>query len=974
MQAEEEESGAPACVIARQCPTDPLDMGPASCWDAGYAPELALKPMLVSVARCLRTGSAAANLGGVCSPVTCTDANGCAFVPTIASQCEDFCETVTDPTEVSCSASNGCTLVPAAGSDVATCHRVSAATESSQRESENCDWYRADTASSARTASSKFAGLDGYGAPHSGLNMANNQAWCSGVQQSGEWLQIDLGFEQEVAGTVIARRPTQSGGISTYEVHYWSEEAQAWAAVTAAGDPACASTCHATNDDICPPLSCAALLCTTPPEDYGESSNPNSITDCVFPAAVFTQKVRIVVRSFYSWGVCAKADVLLPRGVCADFQHCSLRPAIPPRCVDTCDAVAPLTLGTCEATDSCRFVPAAGSTMMVGSVQYKINQYESEYLAGDMGRLPANSLPQRLLSLPSRNLARDRPSRLMNGAQLSPLIKTWSQINKMWASSAQLQAAQAAFTATADVASVVEASVDISGLALDGRVDTCSPVTLPADHFGSLPLYQSYQYHSQPVLRVDLGEGVAAVRTVHVWGDPRPDTYLGPVDMTSSPFGEPETCQGWGWQAPNAHDYDADWISANPDAGLGDHNFCRDPDGSGQPWCFSADRPGRLPCNAYGQLEVRVGFTKAWEEAEPCVMQRTLGEPERHGLEIDTHGSQAAIFSCNATWTEGRRWLFVGQSDGALETAGQNLRLCEVAAYTADELSMEFAPVHGAFHFGLDPSECLDPNVAGPVGYDHYLGQRCDNEPFYMGKLNPQAGSPLSTYNMEVVVAGNTTLQMFTSMCPRAGCIPAIPVVRSVVTTQEFNWSCGHECWNRTGVYEVDVPGIYDSACSDVCAEINAKQPTQYSCTAELGCDFAIDGDTPTCERSAASIAALDSCNVTVTATERGSCLFSHGCRYFAGTPWEGEIPNGWTVWVDQVTPVMENLTVRGDLRFRDGLGGDRAARPSPARNCPLHPPHCHSLCAHAWFPLMPGSPHALQAWTRRSGCTRTTS
>ena len=46
------------------------------------------------------------------------------------------------------------------------------------------------------------------------------------------------------------------------------------------------------------------------------------------------------------------------------------------------------------------------------------------------------------------------------------------------------------------------------------------------------------------------------------------------------------------------------------------------------------------------------------------------------------------------------------------------------------------------------------PNVPGPVGYDHYYGQRCDNEPYFHGKLSPQAGSPLSTYNMEMIVAG----------------------------------------------------------------------------------------------------------------------------------------------------------------------------------------------------------------------------
>jgi len=60
-------------------------------------------------------------------------------------------------------------------------------------------------------------------------------------------------------------------------------------------------------------------------------------------------------------------------------------------------------------------------------------------------------------------------------------------------------------------------------------------------------------------------------------------------------------CQKWSVQTPHEHQRSP---SQFPGKGLGDHNYCRDPDGTGYPWCYTADAGVRWescpvdPCNA----------------------------------------------------------------------------------------------------------------------------------------------------------------------------------------------------------------------------------------------------------------------------------------------------------------------------------------------------------------------------------------
>ncbi len=46
------------------------------------------------------------------------------------------------------------------------------------------------------------------------------------------------------------------------------------------------------------------------------------------------------------------------------------------------------------------------------------------------------------------------------------------------------------------------------------------------------------------------------------------------------------TCQKWTSQTPNIPNYTPE---KNPGTGLGDHNYCRNPDGDTQPWCYTTD-------------------------------------------------------------------------------------------------------------------------------------------------------------------------------------------------------------------------------------------------------------------------------------------------------------------------------------------------------------------------------------------------
>ncbi|XP_072180936.1 plasminogen-like [Diadema setosum] len=65
------------------------------------------------------------------------------------------------------------------------------------------------------------------------------------------------------------------------------------------------------------------------------------------------------------------------------------------------------------------------------------------------------------------------------------------------------------------------------------------------------------------------------------------------------------TCQKWTSQTPNTHKK----LQDHPYKGLGDHNFCRNPDGDDWVWCYVPDRSVRYEYCDIGSAQPTCGLT-----------------------------------------------------------------------------------------------------------------------------------------------------------------------------------------------------------------------------------------------------------------------------------------------------------------------------------------------------------------------------
>ena len=64
--------------------------------------------------------------------------------------------------------------------------------------------------------------------------------------------------------------------------------------------------------------------------------------------------------------------------------------------------------------------------------------------------------------------------------------------------------------------------------------------------------------------------------------DPYATDYRGTINVTRSGY----TCQAWTSQYPHEHSRTP---LEYPNTGIGEHNYCRNPDTSGMAWCYTTD-------------------------------------------------------------------------------------------------------------------------------------------------------------------------------------------------------------------------------------------------------------------------------------------------------------------------------------------------------------------------------------------------
>ncbi|XP_072182245.1 uncharacterized protein [Diadema setosum] len=108
--------------------------------------------------------------------------------------------------------------------------------------------------------------------------------------------------------------------------------------------------------------------------------------------------------------------------------------------------------------------------------------------------------------------------------------------------------------------------------------------------------------------------GPAGVGPAECYTQPRARDYRGLISVTRSG----RTCQRWTVQAPHQHSR----TPANyPNAGLGDHNYCRNPDNVNTAWCYTTDRSRRWEYCDIGEAQTtchaQVTITPSPEEVGP---------------------------------------------------------------------------------------------------------------------------------------------------------------------------------------------------------------------------------------------------------------------------------------------------------------------------------------------------------------------
>jgi len=144
--------------------------------------------------------------------------------------------------------------------------------------------------------------------------------------------------------------------------------------------------------------------------------------------------------------------------------------------------------------------------------------------------------------------------------------------------------------------------------------------------------------------------------------------YRGTVSQTKSGL----KCQKWTSQTPNDHKQ-----MDNYNMGLGDHNYCRNPDGEGKPWCYNDE--GSKP--RWELCDIPVCNECEWEEEEG-----TQGLEKSDAMKLCEKDENCLGVSCDG---DHFCWLYNGPENKDIFIFGTFIKEADCSDTYAEDLQVE---------------------------------------------------------------------------------------------------------------------------------------------------------------------------------------------------------------------------------------------------------------------------------------------